>query len=179
MGFAAGINFYAYVGNNPVNSIDPEGLDIVSVCCRPLFYMAWLQVSKIWRHCYLNIRKESATGTRIKDDTWGILGNEGSTKNQIPRKNDQRNIGGDCKPVPGVYYSCDLEKLRTGLDAAEKSKSCPSCGSNYRLWFLRGSSIDGYNSNTWVYNMLAGVGLTPPAQARAPGYHLAPGNWYP
>lgn len=166
-------------GKPRVNSVDPEGLDIVSVCCRPLFYLSWLQVFKIWRHCYIKIRTETAAGSKVRDDTWGILGNEGSTKNQIPRKNDIRNIGGECKPVPGIYSSCEVETLRKGLKAAEDAKTCPSCGADYKLWFRSGRSIDGYNSNTWVFNMLEGAGLTPPAQARAPGYHSAPGKWYP
>lgn len=178
MGFAADVNFYAYVGNNPVNSVDPEGLDTVSVCCRPLFFQAWLQVFKIWHHCYIKIHSETASGAAGRDETWGILGDPGTTKNQIPRKGDGRNVGGNCKPVPGVYNSCNVETLRNGLDAATGRQGCPSCGSNYRLAFRNGASIDGFNSNTWVYNMLEGAGLIPPAQARAPGYHHAPGKWY-
>ncbi len=176
MGFSAGVNFYAYVENNPVNSVDPEGLDIVSVCCRPLFYLSWLQLFKIWHHCFINIHSES----NGKDNTWGILGDPGTTKNQIPRKNEGRNNPkkADCKPVPGIYTSCEVETLRKGLDAAADTKTCPSCGSNYRQFILRGRSIDGYNSNTWAYNMIEGAGLIPPAQARAPGYHSAPGKWY-
>jgi RHS repeat-associated protein len=178
IGFKAGVNFYAYVENDPVNAIDPTGLDVVSVCCRPLFYKPWLLIFKLWHHCYITIRQETASGGFIRPDSWGVLGNPDSTKNQIPRKNDGRNVGGTCKPVPGVYKSCDVENLRDGLDAAEKSKSCPSCGADYKGWFLKGGAIDGFNSNTWVYNMLNGAGLTPPAQARAPGYHPATGNWY-
>ena len=178
IGFKAGVNFYAYVENDPVNAIDPTGLDVVSVCCRPLSYKSWLLIFKLWHHCYITIRQETASGGFIRQDSWGVLGNPDSTKNQIPRKNDGRNVGGTCKPVPGVYKSCDVENLRDGLDAAEKSKSCPSCGADYKGWFLKGGAIDGFNSNTWVYNMLNGAGLTPPAQARAPGYHPATGNWY-
>ncbi|MBY0578584.1 MAG: hypothetical protein K2P57_06015 [Burkholderiales bacterium] len=32
LGFAAGINFYAYVNNNPINANDPSGLDPSQIC---------------------------------------------------------------------------------------------------------------------------------------------------
>ena len=39
--------------------------------------------------------------------------------------------------------------------------------------------FDGYNSNTYVHNMIEGAGMTPPRFRRAPGYHKAPSGWYP
>ncbi|MBI2267643.1 MAG: hypothetical protein HYU64_21160, partial [Armatimonadetes bacterium] len=40
IGFAGGINFYGYVGNNPVNYVDPRGLD------HPYFYFSKEQREK-------------------------------------------------------------------------------------------------------------------------------------
>jgi hypothetical protein len=100
-------------------------------------------------------------------------------KNQIPRKNDRRNSGGKCKDVNGD--ECQIEKLKEGVEDAADSRSCPSCGANYRFLFARDllHLLDGYNSNTWAYNMISGAGMKPPPQSRAPGYHAAPGKWYP
>ena len=41
------------------------------------------------------------------------------------------------------------------------------------------TTLDGFNSKTWVYNLILGAGMTPPGMGRAPGYHQAAGAWYP
>jgi RHS repeat-associated protein len=165
-GFDASTNFYAYVDNDPANWTDPTGLDKVQACCRPLrkakpFLM-------IWHHCYIKISDSSGS------HTWGILPD--SQGNQIPVKDDPRNSGGKCKDVPGGSQCGDAEKLKKGLDDDASSQSCPSCGANYHNWWWR---FAGYNSNTFVYNMLSGAGFAPPPEPRSPGYNPAPGGWYP
>jgi hypothetical protein len=123
-------------------------------------------------------------------DTYGILGNHGSRKNQIPRHGNgkteddglpDRNTGGEksCKDVNA--HDCQINKLKEGLRAAVASGTCPSCGANYHEWVRTDllNFFDGFNSNTWVYNMISGTGAKPPPQSRAPGYHQAPGAWYP
>ncbi len=165
-GFDASINFYGYVDNDPADWTDPTGLDKVQVCCRPLrkakpFLM-------IWHHCYIKITDSSGS------HTWGILPD--SQGNQIPVKDDKRNSGGKCKDAPGGSQCGDAEKLRRGLDDDASSQSCPSCGANYRNMWWR---FAGYNSNTFVYNMLSGAGFVPPPEPRSPGYNPAPGGWYP
>ncbi|MGA8144349.1 MAG: RHS repeat-associated core domain-containing protein [Candidatus Acidiferrales bacterium] len=162
-GFSASPNFYAYVDNDPGDWADPMGLDKVQVCCRPLrkakpFLM-------IWHHCYIKISDFDGT------HTWGILPNKQGS--QVPSKDDSRNSGGKCKDVPGTL--CKIDKLRQGLDDDVDSGSCPSCGPNYRNWWWR---FAGYNSNTFVYNMLSGAGFAPPSEPRSPGYNPAPGGWY-
>jgi RHS repeat-associated protein len=167
-------NAYAYVENDPVNAIDPSGLTKVEVCCRGLLKtFAGIQVAKMFRHCYIKLTEDDG-----QKQTYGILGNKDSSKNQIPRTGDNlgknptdRNSGGEksCQPVPGS--KCQIEKLRNGLNAAVVSGTCPSCGDNYKRYT--------FNSNTWVYNMILGAGMTPPGMGRAPGYHQAAGAWYP
>ena len=163
-GFNASANFYPYVDDDPVDWTDPGGLDKVGVCCRPLrkakpFLM-------VWHHCYITI-----TDSNGKTDTWGILPDKKGA--QIPVKNDPRNSGGKCKNAPGEQ--CAVDNLRKGLDDAVDSGTCPSCGSSYRNWWWR---FAGYNSNTFVYNMVSNAGLTPPPEPRSPGYNPAPGRWY-
>jgi RHS repeat-associated protein len=182
-GFDADVNFYAYVRNDPLNWTDPSGLRRVQVCCRGLDYLKPLL--SFFRHCYIRI-----TGDKGDVDTYGVVGNRGSRKNQIPRHGNgkteddggpDRNSGGEktCKDAKGD--DCQVDKLKKGLEKARQSSSCPSCGANYREWIRTDllNFFDGFNSNTWVYNMISGAGMTPPPQSRAPGYHQAPGPWYP
>ena len=111
---------------------------------------------------------------RRLDLTYGILGDEGTTKNQIPRGNEPRNNGKDCKDVPGCENQID--KLIRALDESVRSQTCPSCGPNYKGWERTDliHFFDGFNSNTYVYNMLEGAGLTPPPFNVVPGYHSSP-----
>ncbi len=188
VGFDAGVNFYAYAGNNPVNWIDPEGLLRAKVCRRPL--KKWEFGPKdhkfhpmgMFKHTYIAFYTDSG----ITTDTYGILGNPGSSENQIPRHGngqyeerrkgddpkkpptEDRNSGGDCTILRGA--DCQLEKLKQGLDNAVKSGTCPSCGENYRRY--------SFNSNTFSYNMIDGAGIKPPPMPMAPGYNKQPGAWY-
>lgn len=181
---SAPIHFPDYAANNAIPWSDVEGLDSVSVCCRPIvtyFPMCALH------HCYIQIHEE-ADGM---DHTWGILRDAGRSNNQIPRNDDgaildskgkvkqPRNSGGKCSPVSGG--DGQIKKLKDGLEAAVKSETCPSCGKKYRLWIVRDvlHIFDGHNSNTWVYNMLLGAGMKPPRESMVPGYHRATGAWYP
>ena len=134
-----------------------------------------MQLIRFFKHCYIKVTFEGG-----REQTYGVLGDRGSTKNQIPRTGDDRNSGGNCKDVPGT--ECQKNKLIEGLERAVREGTCPSCGENYDA--LRAGPdlvhlIDGYNSNTFVYNMLLGAGMVPPGMGRAPGYHPAPGQWYP
>jgi hypothetical protein len=114
-----------------------------------------------------------------------VLGDKDSSKNQMPRTLDtggkngsDRNSGGKCKPIPGT--ECQIQKLKRGMEAAVASGTCPSCGDNYKRFIMPDlTTIDGFNSNTWVYNMILGAGMTPPSMGGAPGYHQAAGAWYP
>ena len=107
---------------------------------------------------------------------------EGITTNALTARSYSED-NPKCQNVPGT--ECQIQKLVNGLDAAVNAGTCPSCGENYQLFFLpelspepgRYGPIDGFNSNTWVYNMIRGAGMTPPGMGRAPGYHQAAGAW--
>src|SRR5262249_51227867 len=149
-------NFYDYTDNDPVNFSDPSGLRKAQVCCRPLKGAK----GKIWNHCYIQFLDDSGKVTA----SYGVLGNEGSSANQIPRKNDHRNTGGNCKDIKG--NNCQLDKLENGLQNSVDAETCPSCGDNYKAWIATDllHMFDGYNSNTYVWNMVEGAGIKPPKE---------------
>ena len=170
-GFSASPDFYVYTDNNAVNWNDPSGFDKASVCCQPLRRHWFL---KLWRHCFIRITDDDGKG---HPRTWGVLGDENSSRNQMVRFNDPRNSDTkNCKPIGGK--PCQIQKLEDRLPTNQVS-DCPSCGNNYRAWIATDllHFFDGYNSNTWVFNTIQGAGLTPPPMSRAPGYHPAPGAW--
>jgi RHS repeat-associated protein len=125
-----------------------------------------------WHHTYIEI---DAPGQPMPD-TWGVLGANGGGKNQEVLHNDPRNSldnGGGCTDVP-----CSNSEADTLADMLNSSvypgSTCPSCGANYHNWWWR-IPPDGYNSNTYTYNMINNWGKTPPAENNVPGYHYAPG----
>ena len=162
LGFDGSVDFYTYADNNPVNWMDPLGLDKVQVCCRPLRFAKPLLIFRIWHHCYIKIT--GADGPH----TWGVLPGAGG---QQPRPDDPRNSGGKCKDVP--CSNCKTDDLRKKLDGSNYPPgTCPSCGSNYHNYWWR---FGGNNSNTYVFNMINSTCGNPPSEPRAPGYNFAPG----
>jgi len=177
-GFGASVNFYAYVDNDPVDWTDPAGLDKAQICCRPLRKLQALQIFKIWHHCYIQFLYDDGR----HPDTYGILPPAKGGNPQIPRHSDgtngddgnsDRDSGGKCKDLPAT--PCQLNKLHQGLQNDVDSGTCPSCGPNYHNWWWK---FAGNNSNTFIFNMLEGAGITPPPEPRSPGYNHAPGPWY-
>jgi RHS repeat-associated protein len=187
--FEASSDFYDYTDNSPVNWTDPEGLEKAQVCCRSLnrFASGPVHPLGLWHHCYIKFINDDGSL-----DTFGVLGNPKGTASQKPRHGHterptpldpfpkgneddgtpDRDTGGHCKDLPAG--EC-LKKLRQGLQKAVNAGSCPSCGANYHNWWWK---FDGNNSNTFIFNMLQGAGITPPTERNAPGYHSASGKWY-
>ena len=180
IGFDGDGNFYVYTANNPTNWADPDGLRRVLVCRQPLRAFGGI-AGWFWNHTYIKIVADY--GTVIA--TFGILGPPPNHKNpQLPQKNDPRNNGKDCKPSTNRgcgNYEDKIDTLLQALNNSWTAQSCPSCTPNYHAWIATDlvNLFDGYNSNTYTYNMIYGAGLQPPPESRSPGYHRAPGNWYP
>jgi hypothetical protein len=138
------------------------------------------------KHCYIKVTDDSG-----REDVYGLIGNEGTAakefqrirKNEVGSDGEDRNTNGGknfrgCTDVPGT--ECQKKKLIAGMEAQiANNGKCPSCEDNYEAWKPTDlvHFFDGYNSNTWVYNMILGAGMTPPAEGLAPGYHQALGQW--
>jgi len=173
--FGAGMNFYDYVNNDPTNGMDPSGL--LRVCCRPLrrwehspnpfLKLAWFLIIRHKRHCYIELMPAIPIfGPAAR--TIGVHPidpkDEDSPQYPIPNQStDNLDEGGKCKSVDGVT-PCKLKKLQDEID----SQTCYSCGKDYHNSWWSG---DYNNSNTYVYDMIQGAGLTPPPMENAPGYH--------
>ncbi len=136
-----------------------------------------------WHPTYIKVVNEDGSA-----DTYGILGERdkngnGTSKNQQVMKNDDRNYG-SCRQCTTTQEQRDrlVDELNYWASPANRL-NCPSCGKDYRQFFLNDltSAFDGYNSNTFTYNMLSqdpAGSIAPPAERAAPGYHNAPGQWY-
>jgi hypothetical protein len=143
-------------------------------------------------HTYIEIFNDDGTPFIDPKDglraTYGILGDGGkgkvAVKNQKVRKGDDRNNAKpkDCKELAACPN--EVEKLYDGLQKAYEAGTCPSCGDKYRAWIVTDlvHFLDGFNSNTFTFNMAEGAGIggpiVPPKMRICPGYHHAEGPWY-
>jgi RHS repeat-associated protein len=123
-----------------------------------------------FKHTYIEI--DSSDGVR---ETWGVLGVDPDGKNQEVLKNDPRNSpfgGSGCKDVPCSDSVAAF--FETALNATVyPGSTCPSCATNYRNWWWR-QPPDGFNSNTYTYNMVQNfLFVPPPLPVIAPGYHFS------
>src|SRR5262249_7774758 len=135
-GFDADTDFYAYVGNSPIDWSDPQGLKKARVCRRHLLFKPlWF-----WNHTFIQFLDDAGMVT----DTYGILGNPGTSKNQIPRHGNgqfEDPRPGDQRPVQDRNTTknpknckdlnlseCQLDELKEDLDHAVAMGACPSCG---------------------------------------------------
>jgi len=198
IGFDGDANFYVYAGGSPVNWTDPDGLRKAQICHRPLDVPI---IGHIFNHTFIQFLNDDGS-----IDSYGILGNPGSSKNQIPRhshhapvpgdpnppgfedprpgdkgpvkdRNYSKNPGKDCKDLP--LCQSQLNQLQQDLDNTVAAGTCPSCGDNYRRWIVTDlvHPFDGFNSNTFTYNTIEGVGVPKnqiPGMPRSPGYHDSP-----
>jgi hypothetical protein len=157
-------------------NLQNSGVAIVQVCHRPLPKWTgsrnWLLrilnglIVRHIHHSYISFATPitiASTGIGVR--TIGIhpLGPANKDKEPMPDQiTDTLENGGECKIVRDI----SKEKVKRLLDEIAAT-TCYSCGNNYHNRVLSGCYN---NSNTYVYDLIAGAGMTPPAFHRTPGY---------
>jgi hypothetical protein len=117
-------------------------------------------------HSYIDFSQQVVVpGTAMTFRTVGIhpVGPSNHDKEPLPDQiTDTLVIGGECKPVKDVTEE-KLQRLINEIAA----DMCYSCGKNYHNHVLTGCYN---NSNTYVYDLIVGSGMTPPSMRGTPGY---------
>jgi hypothetical protein len=136
------------------------------VCCRPLykFSHARLPIARLLGlaaghldHCFIETRPGFTLGIHPVEP-------HAANKQPIPNEEtDTTAYGGECKKIEDATPE-KMQRLQQEMDA----RACYSCGRDY---FNKAGIGSFNNSNTYVYDMLQGAGLTPPPFEHAPGYH--------
>jgi RHS repeat-associated protein len=115
-GFTAGIDFYAYVGNNSENLVDPQGLS--QICCRP----ANVKPAEFWAkktlqpppcHCFIRQSDGTTLGGYFSYFPPGLL---------VKRQDDSHDKNApqpDCKDLPGSPCETDA-RTKKAFDAYPK-----------------------------------------------------------
>jgi len=148
----------------------------IQVCCRPL--PKWsaskdpilLALNKTivthLHHCYIDLGNTSLLpGIDASIQSSGIhpIRRDNDDKQPIPDQiTDTLVSGGECKRIHDATPE-KVERLRDELAGG----TCHSCASHYHN---RVASFCFNNSNTYVYDLIRGAGMTPPKMHGAPGY---------
>lgn len=139
------LSLYVYAKNSPLMFIDPDGLKAM-MCCRLLDSTVLGSVGR-QRHCYFNV-----DGT-----TYGLYPDGGIG---VPRINDPRDRGGNCKECK-----------------PPKCSDVNSCIKDQHDFYPSGNySATGPNSNTYAGTIARACcdGGVPPGLGSAPGINDAP-----
>jgi len=167
-------------GDQPSSKIDSpnaiEPVALVRVCRRPLprwaasrnFLLKVLNglVVRHLHHSYIGFSEDvfiPSVGTYAR--TVGIHPVGAGNKNKQPmldQNTDNIDSGGECK----VVRDATPEKVKLLVEEIS-ADTCYSCGPHYHNRALSGCYN---NSNTYVYDLITGAGMTPPKMKGAPGY---------
>jgi hypothetical protein len=148
----------------------------LQVCCRPLSKWTGSKNPALWglnrlivshiNHCFIDFGEASVVpGMNATFRTSGIhpVRSRNDNKQPIPDQiTDSLYLGGSCKKVADATPE-KIKKLNDELAGG----ACNSCGSSYHN---RVATLCFNNSNTYVYDLISGAGMTPPKMSGAPGY---------
>lgn len=151
-GFRAGLNFFAYTNNSPVNATDPTGLR-TQLCCRTVRDWRALGAS----HCFVVISGNPNVGGGGVT-VFSLLAN-GPTVNNLRDLGPYMSGSASCQDVP-------CTQCREKTIANNASNPGASGGGNYRIL--------GPNSNTYSRFLILSGGCIPPKDPPtwwAPGYY--------
>lgn len=154
----------------------PKDVSSLRVCCRPLpewsssrnwflFALNRLVVNHL-HHCYIDFGEAALVpGVEASFQTSGIHPTRSHNGDKQPMPDqitDTLALGGTCKKVEDATPE-KVNLLRQNLARG----TCKSCGAEFhnRLFTLCFN-----NSNTYVYDLIAGAGMTPPRMKGVPGY---------
>jgi RHS repeat-associated protein len=152
-----GYNWYAYCDNDPVNAVDPVGLAKV--------YVVWKPVAGAGNHVFLLIVDEN-TG-----DSWTIGGGPAKSlppKSLIPNLVDHSGPAGpgnyESIPksgnLPSGYTSVLIkDDDRTGQWWFDKGNNIGGEIESKKLPYFFGNTLNGTNSNAFLYTVLKRAGL--------------------
>jgi len=153
-----------------------EGDPVLRVCRRPLprwagsrnwllKFLNYVGVRHL-HHSYISFPQDTVIpGVGSSFRTVGIHPVGAANKNKQPmldQGTDNLNNGGECK----VVRDATPQKLQRLIEEIA-ADTCYSCGKDYHN---RVHSACYNNSNTYVYDLIKGAGMTPPKMKGVPGY---------
>ncbi len=158
------------------NVAPPEGTPEVRVCCRPLPKWSASKnpllialnrtIVRHLHHCYIDMGDAGVlpeVGGAVQTSGIHPIRSDNDNKQPIPDQiTDTLVSGGECRKVDGATPE-KIDRLRDEL----AGETCNSCASHYHNRVL---SLCYNNSNTYVYDLISGAGMTPPKMRGAPGY---------
>ena len=145
----------------------------LQVCCRPLPKWYGSKNVMLWslnrtvvshlHHCFIDFGQDESHPFLARTSGIHPIRAGNHDKQPIPDQDTDVVIrGGKCKRV----IDATAEKV-TKLQQELEERKCNSCAGNYHnrvlTWCFN-------NSNTYVYDLISGAGMTPPHMWGAPGY---------
>jgi uncharacterized protein RhaS with RHS repeats len=180
-GFGAGVNFYAYTSNNPINANDPSGMDVY-IGAKPIdgfpnnnqspHHTVTVLIPNTpsdftdrtgWNNYGNNGIVSTLSGQPSAGTSWATFTGQSKLLYTPNWKADQvQNLSLQLVPTPDGMT--DTQFISQLINSAASYK-------NNAQYNLTPAEQGGYNSNSFTSGLFNAVGVTPPAiNYVAPGY---------